>query len=118
MLTKLVVWPPPRLLASGHRIHIMNRRQSKNLCVSEKFPCKGCAANVILYIYSTYIWTHMDNQSPVVPTSVADPELDPIRIRRIRMFLVLPDPDPSIMSRNSKKTLIPSVCDFFITFYL
>jgi hypothetical protein len=56
-----------------------------------------------------------------------------IRIHRIHMFVDLPDPDPYPLVRSMvrillssfyhqakiiRKTLIPTVCDFFWTFYL
>jgi hypothetical protein len=53
--------------------------------------------------------------------SVADPDLNPVRIHRIHMFLGLledplvrgmdpdPHPDPFIINQNSKKILIPPV---------
>jgi hypothetical protein len=39
-----------------------------------------------------------------------DPDLDPL------VRCMDPDPDPSIIKQ--KKTLIPTVCDFFLTLYL
>ncbi len=53
---------------------------------------------------------------PVIKTSVADPEApDPL----IRGADSDPTPDPSIIEQNKvRKKCIPTVFDFFMTFYL